>query len=521
MKSIVKEDPNKKENKANDKVSKFSKISKNISFNKKNNEINSKKFKIKDLQDNGEINNKGPKLLRKKTLINLDEASKNEEASEIRKLNDISNLQISELNRANNNNLDFDLNKMESSKNFDNAKLKNNKSNFQKNKTQTGEIINDNNFLFFQNIAYYHGIFEDYEELRDGIYCISSAAFNFLYKNRTYKGIQYILEKLDKKSKIFFNMSAIDKSRLIDYFRESADNVVCSIGECDSDLDAIISSNVGVSLKNPPNQNMILCHFYSSKKDIISLKKIITIGRLLYENSILLEIVSFSCAISINFFILGCIMRNISIKSLSFSKNQLRFLDLEFLILEMFSFAGEPREKDNIIKSKRLLNIYYVIQLSASLIFKLISIYLLEYLYKDDKELDSEERHHEYICSFFILCIEFIINSIFIFNHIAFYREPPFSNITLAVSSLVILIYVIILICFNSSNFNIDFLGLTKFAFSENLIDTYSDKNKMWLTVIICFDFAGSFLFCSIFYIVFDFFTKAKNILDVLKLFKR
>ena len=407
MKSIVKEDPNKKENKANDKVSKFSKISKNISFNKKNNEINSKKFKIKDLQDNGEINYKGPKLLRKKTLINLDEASKNEEASEIRKLNDISNLQISELNRANNNNLDFDPNKMESSKNLDNAILKNNKSNFQKNKTQTGEIINDNNFLFFQNISYYHGIFEDYEELRDGIYCISSAAFNFLYKNRTYKGIQYILEKLDKKSKIFFNMSALDKSRLIDYFRESADNVVCSIGECDSDLDAIISSNVGVSLKNPPNQNMILCHFYSSKKDIISLKKIITIGRLLYENSILLEIVSFSCAISINFFILGCIMRNISIKSLSFSKNQLRFLDLEFLILEMFSFAGEPREKDNIIKSKRLLNIYYVIQLSASLIFKLISIYLLEYLYKDDKELDSEERHHEYICSFFILTFKY------------------------------------------------------------------------------------------------------------------
>ena len=154
-------------------------------------------------------------------------------------------------------------------------------------------------------------MFEEYKDLNEGIYCISSEAFNFMYKNRTYKGIQFLLQKINKNSKIFFNMSSTDKTRLIDYYRESGDNVVCSLGECDSDLDAIISSNVGLSLKNPPNQNMILCHFYSSKKDIIGLKSIITIGRLLYENSILLEIVSFSCSVSINFFLVGCLLFSI------------------------------------------------------------------------------------------------------------------------------------------------------------------------------------------------------------------
>ena len=37
---------------------------------------------------------------------------------------------------------------------------------------------------------------------------------------------------------------------------------------------------------------------------------------------------------------------------------------------------------------------------------------------------------------------------------------------------------------FNSSNYNSDFLGLTQFAFSEYLMDTYSDQNRMWLNIL-------------------------------------
>ena len=507
IKRMEKEDANKKDNKANDKVSKFSKISKNVSHNIKKNELIKNKTKGNFFNEeliNDDIENS---LYRKKSLIPQNDNSKIDDLSEVRKLNDLSNLKISELNISNNNDSEFDPNKLLSSKGIEKLKFTQKKTqdtaNFIRNKSQiTANIPDENNLAFFQNILYYHGIFEDHEDLKEGVYCISSSAFNFLYQNRSFKGIKYIMEKLKKNTKIYFNMSSMDKSRLIDYFRESGDNIVLSLGGCDSDLDAIISSNVGVSLKNPPNQNMILCHFYSSKKDIISLKSIITIGRLLYENSILLEIVSFSCSISINFFLIGCLTNNLSIEG--FSANQLRFLDLEFLILEMFSFAGSPKEKSNMIRNKKLLNVYYVVQLIALLIFKLSSIALLQNLYKTDENLKSGESSSEYINFIFILCIEFVINSIFIFNHISFYREPPFSNITLVVSSLIVFIYVILLICLNSSNFNSDFVGLTNFAYSENLIDTYSDQNRMWLTVIICFDFSGSFLFCSILYIIFD-----------------
>ena len=160
------------------------------------------------------------------------------------------------------------------------------------------------------------------------------------------------------------------------------------------------------------------------------------------------------------------------------------------------------------IKNKKLLNLYYIVELTALLLFKLFSIIMLYYSYRYEKTQDAEVQSYEYTSFFFILTVEFVINSIFIFNHISFYREAPFSNLLLVISSLVIFIYVIVLICFNSSNYNSDFLGLSKFAYSEYLMDTYSDQNRMWLTVILCFDFSGSFLFCSILYIIFNWCSK-------------
>ena len=201
----------------------------------------------------------------------MEKSTKLEDFSEINRLEDLSNSRISGL-QISKKNYDVTSNFKRSKKDFETLK---------KNKLiQDKKNVNIMNC--FQDIEYYHGIFDDFDDLREGIYCISSAAFNFLYQNKKYEGIKYILEKLHKKSKIFFNMSSVDKSRLIDYFRESENNIVLTIGGCDSDLDSIISSNVGISLKNPPNQNMILCHFYFAKKDIINLKNLVVIGRLLY-----------------------------------------------------------------------------------------------------------------------------------------------------------------------------------------------------------------------------------------------
>ena len=168
---------------------------------------------------------------------------------------------------------------------------------------------------------------------------MSGNAFSFLYKNKQKKNSQYLLDQIYKNCKIFFNMSSTDKSLVIKYYKEKENNFICSIGQCQVDIDSIISSDVGINLQNPKNQNTILCHFYSLNSDISCIKYIIMEGRVLYENTILLELVSFLCTLVLDSFILCCLIRNTDVV-----KGQLNFLEIEFLILSILSFLGRPKE---------------------------------------------------------------------------------------------------------------------------------------------------------------------------------
>ena len=85
-------------------------------------------------------------------------------------------------------------------------------------------------------------------------------------------------------------MSSIDKTISVDFFRKYQNSYICIIGECQSDFDPIMSSNVGINLREPKNFNTILCHFYTKKGDILSITKIIMEGRNIDENISLLRI---------------------------------------------------------------------------------------------------------------------------------------------------------------------------------------------------------------------------------------
>lgn len=45
-------------------------------------------------------------------------------------------------------------------------------------------------------------------------------------------------------------MSSLDKSQVIDYYREYPDSCVCTIGKYQNDYDAIMTSNVGINLSS-------------------------------------------------------------------------------------------------------------------------------------------------------------------------------------------------------------------------------------------------------------------------------
>ena len=60
----------------------------------------------------------------------------------------------------------------------------------------------------------------------------------------------------------------------------------------------------------------------------------------------------------------------------------------------------------------------------------------------------------------------------------------------------------------NSSNYSYDLLSITKFLYNENIIDCYTDKNRLFLFISIIFDFIGTVLFNFATYLIFSIFIK-------------
>ena len=360
------------------------------------------------------------------------------------------------------------------------------------------------NLSYIEKKYYYKGIFNDNKELEENsIFCISGKLFSFLYKNKKNKECKYLLEKIHLYAKIFFYMSAIDKSLLVDFFREYKDDYVCKIGNCQNDIDSIISSNLGIYLREPKNQNTILSHFYSSNSDILCIKSIIMEGRVFTENILLLEMSSFFCTLSINSYILCCFIRNMDV-----IKGQLNFLEASFLILSLLAFSGKPNNNiipEPLARNKTLSKYYYIILFIGLLFIKMGSIYVLCSLYRTDILLWNDGYIDEIFCTYyFLLIIEHLISAILFFNCISFYKRSPFTNFYFALFLLFLVLYYIILITLNSSNFKFDFIKITVFEYSGILLDSFSDKNRFYVLVSCLFDFVGSLIYLGIINFIFS-----------------
>ena len=361
-----------------------------------------------------------------------------------------------------------------------------------------------NNNLIFMQKYYFQTTFNEYEDVKNGIFCTSGKLFDFLYENKNRKGVKKFLDEIIEKSKIFYNMSSIDKSNLVNYYRESPTNIICTIGQCDSDIDSIISSNIGITLKNPNNKNTILSHFYSSKNDIICIKEIMEYGRLLYEKILMLEFISFICSIVFNSFIICCFLRNYDIIS-----KELDFLEIEFCLLIILSFLGSFN-KDNIhlMKNSKKLTIYYTILTLEILFIKLFVLYIFMELYVGDRTLDPKSLSAEFISNYFVICNEFILIIILTYNFSSFYNDSLIENQIFISLSLLYFGYIFSLIFLCSSNIYVDIFNITYFAQTEKLMDSYTDRNKAYLLLFISIDAFASGIICFLTKVIFSKFNK-------------
>ena len=367
--------------------------------------------------------------------------------------------------------------------------------------------INKNNNNLKKNIEkynYYPGIFEDHEELINNcIYCISGRAFNFLYKNKEKKQCKKILEKIYKNCKIFYDMSSLDKSLVIDYYREFPDNCVCEIADTQSDFDSIITSNIGISLKAPKNRNTMLCHFYSADLNILSIKRIIREGRAVSENIMLLKISSIFYTMILNSYIICCFIRKVEIIN-----SQLNFLELCYLIMCISSFIAKYDNfttSNPLIQNKKLYICHYATQIIGIFVIKFISTFFqCQFFIGNEVSIEEGKIGNIYCSYYFIFCIEQLISTIFLFNFISFYRKSPFTNYFFIFFNLLLFTYFLVLELLNSSNYQYDIFKITIYEFLDELSDSFADNNKMKSILICLLDLVISITYSRIIYYFFD-----------------
>ena len=386
--------------------------------------------------------------------------------------------------------------------NEETIKLSKNKTNCKRKNHDTISRKKSQNIGDIEKFYYYPGLFQQQEDLKDNcIFCVSGKLLNYLYKNRRNKEYKYILQMIHKNCKIFYNMSSIDKSISIEFYRKYQNSYICKIGECQSDFDPIMASNVGINLREPKNSNTLLCHFFAKDADIICIKKIIMEGRIVDENISLLRMATYFCTMIINSYILTCFIRNSDA-----ILGQLNVLEIILFVLSILAFTGKPDNKyaiNPLKKNIKLFKYHYYTQMIGLFLLKLVSIYFASINYTSNLDLDIEKSDKIFCTYYFILSIELILSIIFSFNFISFSKKTIISNALFVIFILLLLLYFINLISLNSSNYKSDFLNISIFEYTKDLIDSFDDRNRMRLALICIIDFSANFFYTIIIYFIY------------------
>ena len=270
-----------------------------------------------------------------------------------------------------------------------------------------------------------------------------------------------------------------------------------------------MASHVGINTREPKNFNTILCHFYASDTDIICIKEIIMEGRNIDENISLLKVSSYFCTMIINSYILTCFIRNNDVII-----GQLNFLEVVLLILSILTFTGKPDNNyviNPLFKNIKLFNYHNYIQFTGLFLMKLLTIYLASIYYEANAELKIEKVDKIFCTYYFILSTELIFSIVFSFNFLSFSKKTTFSKTIFIFFNLLLLFNHINLITLNSSNFRNDIFNFAFFEYTEKLMDSFDDKNRLILMYICTIDFTVTFIYSLIVYFIFYKIAKNKS----------
>jgi magnesium-transporting ATPase (P-type) len=275
------------------------------------------------------------------------------------------------------------------------------------------------------------------------------------------------------------------------------------VGDGTNDIDAIMSSNVGIFLGEKKNLNTLLSHYIINENNLIDIITIIKNGRGYYENdNLLLPVNAVFSSIWISLIIYSYYY-NSEIGNLKLS-----LLTLSVFILGLIGFTIKPDYNisfNYLASNEKLLKIFNFLQFFGIYIIKTLWQVVGIMFFHKNENISKDMRFKTLMSYMFILIWSQTLSTCLAFNINIFYRKPILSNLLFMLFYALIFGYIIYLLTLNDiglgNSINSSYLY---FELDKENIDYLDDTHKMIFLYIIIGDFVSSYGYIKILKIIFD-----------------
>ena len=375
--------------------------------------------------------------------------------------------------------------------------------------------LNSNNSNIISNELYYSN-FGSYKKIsfeyslnkikyfqRGCSLCFSGKAMRYIYDKRKEYEIKILLKFIKEFGKIFYSMSSYDKSLLIKINRELFNKRVCMVGDGANDIDAIISSNVGIFIGEKKNLNTLLSHYIINEKNLIDIITIIKNGRGYYENDgLLLPVNAIFSSIWIALIIYSYYFNS------EISNLKLTLLTLSVFVLGLIGFTIKPDYNisfNHLASNEKLLKKFNFFQFFGIYIIKTLWQIIGILSFHKNENITKDLSYKTLLSYIFILIWSQTLSTCFVFNINNLYRKPILSNLLFMLFYVLIFGYIVYLLTLNDialgNNINSVYLN---FELDKENVDYMDDTHKLIFLYIIFGDMVSSYGYIKTIKIIFN-----------------
>ena len=316
--------------------------------------------------------------------------------------------------------------------------------------------------------------------------CISGMALKYIYDKRKKKEFIVLLRLMNKYGKIFFSMSSYHKSLLIKINKEIFNKKICMIGDGVNDIDAIMSSDVGIYIGQQKNLNTLLSHYFIGDNSLMNIETIIKNGRGCYENDGLL--------LPANFMFTACWVGLITYSYFlekTVDNVMLALLNLSIFTLCVSAFTIKPDYKINVnylVSNDKLLKYFNLLRFLGVLLIKIFCQIIFYVYYNYNENIEDGENKEIILNYIFIMTWSQSMSSVLVFNISSFYRKSFLSNILFLIIYISFFSYIIYLLTLNDISIGKLLLINASYEFSNNNVDFFDDNHKLLVLLIVIAD---------------------------------